>query len=419
MPTSTAHLTTAPRLATAMAGSRHAHPVLAGALGAALGLATLGGLALLAACSGGDDTGGGGAGATITTSQGGHGGGTGGTGANGGTGGTGANGGTGGAPPVTELVHLVGRFDLTDPAAPGSTWPLTSMSTRIDGTGLDVNLDGAGGVYFQVEVDGSPTTVFQTSGGPQSYPVVSGLASGQHDIGIYRRNEGFFGVVQFVGFTATGGGTMIESPRPYQHRIEFIGDSLTCGYGIEGADQYCSFSGDTESAYLTYAAVASRATAAEPHIIAYSGKGVFQNYGGDTTEPMPELYGRTLTDSATPAWSFSSWIADAVVVNLGTNDFSATIAQSDFVNAYVTLLGTIRSYYPSAMIFCVSWADWGAQHEQWVVDAMTQSGDANTRHLSFAIDPADGYGCDGHTSITTNQKLGAQLAQALGSELGW
>jgi hypothetical protein len=39
--------------------------------------------------------------------------------------------------------------------------------------------------------------------------------------------------------------------------------------------------------------------------------GVHQNYAGDRTEPMPELYGRSLAESAAPAWDFSSWLADA------------------------------------------------------------------------------------------------------------
>lgn len=374
-------------------------------------------LGALAACDDGGESSPGAGGSTASSSSG-QGGSAGAGGGGGGEGGSAGSGGQGGEPQLA-LIHHVGRYDTSDPAGPRATWSGSAVLTRLDGTALGVELAGAAGVLFQVVVDGTAAGVFETTGGSQSYQVVADLPAGLHDVEIYRRNEGFFGTVQLLGLSPGAGGSLVESPRPYQHRLEVIGDSITCGYGVEGPDQFCSFSGATESAYATYAAIAARNVNAEAHLIAYSGKGVFQNYGGDTNEPMPELYGRTLTNDPASSWDFASWIADAVVINLGTNDFSAPIAQADFVPAYVALIQQIRAYYPAAMIFCVSWAHWGAAHEQWVLDAMTQSGAANLRHLGFAIDPADGWGCDYHPSLTTHQKLGQQLTEALQTELGW
>lgn len=371
---------------------------------------------VVVACGGDESEPSGGPGGSTATGTGGQ---AGGVGAQGGTGAVGGSGGQGGQPAPQALIHRVGRFDDTNPDAPSFTWSGTSLRTRIEGTALDVELHGAGGVFFEVIVDDAPASVFETTGGAQSYPLVSGLSAGTHDVEIYRRNEGFFGAVEFLDFVPGSGSVLVESPRPYAHRIEFIGDSITCGYGVEGPDETCNFSGDTENAFITYAAIAARELQAEAHLIAYSGKGVYQNYGGDTNEPMPEMYLRTLTNDGQSSWDFSSWIPEAVVVNLGTNDFSVAIAQQDFVGAYVALLGQIRSFYPAATIFCVSWASWGAEHEGWVQEAMTQSGDDNLQTLSFASDPADGWGCDYHPSATTHQKLGAQLADAMGAELGW
>jgi hypothetical protein len=108
-----------------------------------------------------------------------------------------------------------------------------------------------------------------------------------------------------------------------------------------------------------------------------------------------------------------------VVVNLGTNDFSAPVAEGDFVGAYVDLLTDIRIAHAGATIFCVTWGAWGSAHEAWVEEAMTMTGDPNLRHLGFSVEPADGAGCDGHTNLTTNAKLGALLSQALQDDLGW
>jgi lysophospholipase L1-like esterase len=377
----------------------------------------------LAACGGDDETtvpAGGSAGTTSSA------GGAGATGASGGadSGGGGSShggagqGGEGGVAP-TALVHRSGRFDDSDAAGAQFTWSGSSFQTRIDGTALDVELDGASDVWFEIVVDGASVGHFTTSGGPQTYPLVSGLPAGPHDVQLFRRNEGFFGVVQFLGFTPGADTTQVESPSPYLHRIELIGDSLTAGYGIEGADQYCNFSADTENAYLTYGAVAARNVQADPHIIAYSGIGVYQDYGGGTSEQMPERFLRTFADSATPAWDFASWVPEAVVVNLGTNDNSSDVAEANFVGAYTAFLGTLRGYYPNAAIFCVSWANWGATSEGWVDQAVAATADANTYRLSFVIDPADGLGCDWHTNVVTNGKLAEQLTDAFATELGW
>lgn len=327
--------------------------------------------------------------------------------------------GTGGEPVPSALVHRVGRFDESDPAHPRSSWSGTTFRTRVSGPALSVSLGGASNIHFQIEVDGAVTGSFVTTGGDATYEVASGLPAGEHDVVLVRRNEGFFGEVAFLGFEPGQGASLVPSPWPYAHRLELIGDSLTAGYGIEGDSAQCNFSADTESFPGTYGAIAARNTGAAVHAIAYSGKGVFQNYGGDKNELMPSLWQRTLTNNPAIAWDFTAFTPEAVVVNLGTNDFSAPITEGEFVGAYAALLGDIRQKYPAAMIFCVTWAGWGASKEGWVETAMAQSGDPNLRHVGFSIDPADGYGCDYHTNLVTNEKLGALLTQALEAELGW
>jgi len=335
-----------------------------------------------------------------------------------GVGGGASVGGSGGEVP-TELVHRVGRFDDSNPAMPAFTWSETTLSTTVDCGELSVDLDGAADVFFQVVVDGAPTSVFKTDGGPTTYSLLTGASAGPHVVEIHRRNEGFFGAVKFVGFLPGTDCTLVPTPSPYKHTMEFIGDSITCGYGVEGPDANCDFSGDTESAYETYAAIAARNVGAAANLVAYSGKGVYQNYGGDMTELMPELWLRTLTDDGGPTWDFSTFTPEAVVINLGTNDFSVAVDGAAFIDAYVDLLTAVRMHYPAAAIFAVRWAHWGATNEGYVSSAVTQLGDANVHEIEFAIESADGFGCDYHPSLVTHQKLGAQLTQTLHDTLGW
>jgi hypothetical protein len=364
----------------------------------------------------GDDGGRGGEGALGGGAAGAGGpGGAGGTGPVGGGGGGPSSGGAGagGAAPVAD-VHLVGRYEAGTAAA---TWSGSSAIATLNGPEASVRLSGGGGIWFEIVVDGVSVGRFETTGGEQLYPLATELSPGPHTVEIVRRNEGFFGSHVFLGFEPAS--AIVPSVYPYQHRIELIGDSLTCGYGIEGPDEFCDFSADTESAYTTYALVAARELDAAAHLICYSGKGVHQNYGGATDEPMPELYPRLFTGADTPAWDPANFPAEVVVINLGTNDFSAPLDDAAFVADYVALLGTARQRHPDAYLLGITWAHWGAGNEALVEDALDAFADANSGTLRFSIDPADGLGCDYHTNTVTNQKLGVLLSQTLRDRLGW
>ncbi|MCA9618849.1 MAG: hypothetical protein KC731_07505 [Myxococcales bacterium] len=370
-------------------------------------------LLLLTACgdSGSSSTSGGGGGGASSSTGGGATTGSGGSGASGSGGGGVGGSGAGGEAPVAD-VHLVGRFDSTQT----SSWSGSAIRTRVSGGPVDITLDAPAGLFFEVEVDGASQGIFTTTAGEQSYPVAN-APSGAYDLLVFRRVEGFFGNARFVGISPAA--SLVPTAWPYDHRIEYIGDSISCGYGALGPNESCNFSADTESAYVSYATVAARAVNAAPHIIAYSGKGVFQNYGGNKDELMPELYLRTLTNDAGSTWGFDDPDPDVVVINLGTNDFSATIAENDFVSAYVGLLTTVRQHRPNATIYTVRWEGWGSTHMSWVSSAVAQFGDADVHETDFSIDPNDGWGCDYHPSEATHAKLGAQLAATLKSDLGW
>ena len=327
---------------------------------------------------------------------------------------------TGGPPAPLELLHLEGRFDESNADKPRFSWPGTSIGARFTGgcQKVEVSLEGVDGVWFQVEVDGQPTSKFITTGGAATYTVATDLPDdGHHDIRIVRRNEGWLGKVSFVSFEATGC-EMLESPVPHAHRIEFIGDSNTCGYGDEGTAP-CSFSADTENVYLTYAAIAARNLDASAHFIAYSGKGVYQNSGGDTDHVMPELYLRTLWDDDDPSYDFSRFDPEVVLVNLGSNDFAHPIADETFIGAYEDFLGEIRERRPNATIICVIWTKWGEAHGALVTEAVDRFGDPNVSTTLFERKNTEPNGCDAHPSLVTHARIGEQLTELIQTKLGW
>jgi lysophospholipase L1-like esterase len=355
--------------------------------------------------------------------------GTGGDGMDAGNGGSsaGASGagaaGSSGSGSSTPEIHWVGRVDASDPNSVKFAWSGTGAVVRFDGTSAAVEL--AGGQEYTVVVDGQVGEKLTATNGMNV--LAEGLPDGEHTVELYRRTEASLGESQILGFDF-GDGALLPPPA-VTRRLEFIGDSITCGYGNEGPDMNCGFTPETENHYLAYAALAARSVGAELSTVAWSGKGVVCNYGDDSNscqDPLPTFYDRILPDRADSQWDFARFQPDAVVVNLGTNDLSTESDpdQATFEGAYRDFLEHLREKYPNAHILCTNGPmltdddlDKVRLYIENVVAAL-----ADPKISSFEIVPqdgSDGYGCDWHPSLERHEKVAAVVTAALRSALGW
>jgi lysophospholipase L1-like esterase len=337
-----------------------------------------------------------------------------------------SDGGQSGTGVVAAGVRWVGRVDLSNSQRPRFSWSGTGFVARFTGTSLSLQINSSGAFIFKTVVDGTPKPAFTIASGQQTASLANGLAAGTHTVELYRQTEGAQGDSQFIGLTV-GGGALTDPPGPPARLIEAIGDSITCGYGTLGAlaDSDCY---PTESHWDTYAAVAARALGAEVNTIAVSGAGAYRNYGGDMTNTLPMVYTRALTNDATPAWDFRTQ-AQAVIVNLGTNDISSNKGDpgAPWETAYAGLLQTVRSKYPDALIVCIigpllSGTDLTTiqGHIKNVVDARIAAGDHNVELFDkIAAQGSDKYACQYHPNPAENQIMGDQLAAELRAKLGW
>jgi lysophospholipase L1-like esterase len=288
-----------------------------------------------------------------------------------------------------------------------------------------VNLEDSGNNQFAVWIDGVLQPVLDAQSGANEYPLASGLSGPSHTVEIYRRTEANQGVSRFLGFDFGPDGNLLP-PMQHTRRIEVIGDSITCGYGNEGANESCPFSPETENHNQSYAAVAARALEADLSTVAWSGKGIIYNYGEDTLEPLPELYDRAIPSETDSQWDFG-FIPDAVVINLGTNDFSTDGDPSPelFRDSYATFLEHIRSKYPQASIFCTVGPMLGGDDlnaaRAGIAAAVGVRNAAGDDHVeAWEMDIAnDSPGCDWHPSIATHQAMADALTAKLREALDW
>lgn len=211
--------------------------------------------------------------------------------------------------------------------------------------------------------------------------------------------------------------------------IEFIGDSITCGYGIDDPDKDHHFSTKTEDVTKAYAYRTAQALNADYSMVSFSGYGIVSGYTNDkkvAAQTVPQFYTKlgyswAANGSFVPAnvdWDFSKRQPDVIVVNLGTNDDSYTKTDSErkqeYCDGYVEFLKKIRANNPDAKILCTLgiMGDRLFEQVQLAVNNYTEeTGDTNISTMKFDVQlPDDGYSADWHPSVTTHEKASEKLA---------
>jgi lysophospholipase L1-like esterase len=337
------------------------------------------------------------------------------------------------------MIQYYGRIDFSNPQKPRFAYSGVSINAKFTGTSLGIRLnnysdaDQNGNLlynFYNVFVDGKLEVIKVENGKHEFFPGRN-LKDTVHTVLIFRRTEAFCGIGEFEGFIVDKGKELVKIlPSAKPRAIEFIGNSITCGYGNEGDDKSCPFSPETENNYQAYGAITARNLGARYSAICFSGKGVIRNYDKSFTEPMPELYNGILPQEPSLKWDFSKQIPDVVVINLGTNDFAHENPDSTaFVTAYSNLLKKIRSNYRNARIFCITgpmindaWpagSNAKATCTRFIKAAIKSRGDEKVFFFEMKSQGANGYGCDWHPNLRQHEINAAELTAFIRKEMGW
>lgn len=201
--------------------------------------------------------------------------------------------------------------------------------------------------------------------------------------------------------------------------IEFIGDSITCGYGVEARNQLEQFSTKTENFMKSYAYLTANTLNADYYTCCYSGHGIVSGYTGDGQKNLyclvPPYYEIVSSQDEynTIKWNFVKNPVDLILINLGTNDdsylkFDYENRSSEFISGYVDFLKVVREKNPNAKIICTMGLMGGYQTYEYIQQAiniyMSKTNDDNI--FCFRLDDQDsinGYGANWHPSIKTQE----------------
>lgn len=221
--------------------------------------------------------------------------------------------------------------------------------------------------------------------------------------------------------------------------IEFIGDSITCGYGVDLEETGGGFKTLTENVTRTYAYQTALALDADYSMVSFSGHGILSGYTGNgqlnANQLVPPLYDKIgssygrFEDGMQPqdiAWDFDTE-PSLIVINLGTNDASYTgsdgTRMKEYAAAYVTFLKDVRSKNPNAPILCtlgIMGTTLCEAMELAVSDYTAETGDTDINSMRFEVQSAeDGYAVDWHPTAATHNKAAEKLTGFIREWLGW
>lgn len=251
-------------------------------------------------------------------------------------------------------LRYTSRFNTTHPTAVRCDWSASQIHWRFTGSYCAVQLQAdphpEGHNYFEILLDDRDPTTLKLDPHRTHYIFAQDLDPGAHSLTLIKRTEALFSVVTFSGVELAAGQELLPVQTQPAYRLEFIGDSITCGYGNEALRGEDSFRDVTENAHRSYGAIASRLLNADGVMLCRSGLGLIQNYDRTTNTTMAHLWERTLFNEPTQ-WHFPKPHPDAVIINLGTNDFAHEPPdEATFATHYITLIGHIRAHYPQTQV---------------------------------------------------------------------
>jgi lysophospholipase L1-like esterase len=256
----------------------------------------------------------------------------------------------------------------------------------------------------------------------------SNLAGASHTVELVRRTETFSQYNEFLGFQLEQGKKLLPLSRS-QRRIEFIGNSITCGYGIEAGGTTEDPTPENQNVTLAFSGVTARNFSADQLIFCRSGIGMYRsgNTEGPSADAMINVYDRLNMYDQDKKWDYTSFVPQVVVIDLGTNDFNGAGADSTlFTQAYETFVTRVRSNYPIAKIFAVVGPMMGGDeliriksYLTSMVDRLNKAGDSNVYFFELTGQGCCGVGSYYHPSVGQAKMNARELTEFIESKTDW
>ncbi len=313
----------------------------------------------------------------------------------------------------TNVIKVLGERHLESNETLYADWTASGLefSANINAkTDIIFTANSTAPCYFKAYVDGA---LWQNNG--SDYYTVSGatkivlknVPAGTHTVRLVKATGYLLGQAEISAVELDG--TISATPDKDLY-IEFLGDSISCGWGVVGAHDggYASQDGT-----LAYPYLVAEALGADYSILGLSGRGVV--YGTDYN--FDKNYLQASPARSTSAYGFERK-ADIVVINLGTNERGNHADAAEFEAGYVRLLENVFAKNGSD---CIVYCLWGAMNDTYNTQIQSAIATYRASHsgaqiytLELAASTVDGGAPSwGHPSISDHAGYTTALTNAL------
>jgi len=340
-------------------------------------------------------------------------------------------------------------------------WSGSGFEIEFEGTRLDVCLqaietffprEGTLWPWISVFIDNQNTPKYEIEINTHNKCINLFLSDTpeKHKIKVIKRSENDNGKIGIIGFDLEGE-VLQRTEKEKKYLIEFIGDSITCGFGNEAERRDNLFDSREENGLLAYSSIVSKELNAEYQSICVSGISLCKPLDKDFRWINPEVPDLTIEVRAMEdyyeytdrlyeeaqgikknfsKWDFRSFTPNFIVINLGTND-SYRIQQADdkaaeekhFELRYKEFIHTMRKHNGNEPIICCTLGPMNYYLYNNILNAVeeykNESGDRRILCYKFeSINPInEGYGAQDHPSVKTHERMAKELVRLFNLDL--
>ena len=324
-----------------------------------------------------------------------------------------------------ESLALNGRWSVQESCLCASA-PAASVAFRAVTGGITFDIEGE--ARFLFEIDGKPSK-YVTVNGRKKEKFATPKDNKPHAYRLIKVSESNPGKICIYDIDLGKKGSFAEKPKTSSRRIEFIGDSFTVGYGVEGKNVDDGTPFEKTNASKSYAFLLAEGYRADYQVNAVSGRGLVRNYANIVPEwTLETLYDYTMMgvpeqDSSTERWDFDKFHPQVVVVFVGINDFQGEPPYADadkFKAAYAKLLDRLRALHPGVKFLLVSTKTWPNDALTPVVEDIYKSQtEAGHNDLMYKVVYTDNTALHGHPNEMSQKELANTLRPLVGRLGGW
>ena len=231
--------------------------------------------------------------------------------------------------------------------------------------------------------------------------------------------------VSIVSFTTDGTFTLPSAP--FTRRMEFIGDSITAATNIHSHPP-CADGGLQCDYSVSWAGLLCANFSANCSTIAVGGHGLIRNCCNDNGPKMPDYFRQVEYSSAGPDYTFAAtgFVPDAVIIALGTNDYSGSVPpgfDANFTQGYIDFIQNITTWYGGSInsnitFFCAV----GPMTDAYLnatIAAINQVNAMGYRAYLLNVMGASCGGCAGHPGVEGHQQMAAIAQPIIANIMGW